>query len=263
LNQQDLTRKYQRSLAKDYSVRRCFFIMGRIQYFVLIILTKLVFLAVGMAYGATVESSGIWFAGTAQGSLEILSPRLRNYRWWFDTQARQWSGGGTSDQVTIRTGLGYSIMDNTAVWLGYAWNTTSPKGKNRSNENRIWQQLTWSRQFRPVRVSSRTRLEQRFLEIGDDTGWRFRQYLKLSYPLPFETRFSLVGYDEVFINMNRTDWGADRGFSQNRAFLGFGWSFDPNRRMSAEMGYLNQYVHKSSGDDEMSHILAINLFLNF
>jgi len=58
-----------------------------------------------------------------------------------------------------------------------AWVGTSPVGEDDYQEQRIWQQLTWSTQLRPVMFSSRTRLEQRFLETGGDTGWRFGSFL--------------------------------------------------------------------------------------
>ncbi|NIO04570.1 MAG: DUF2490 domain-containing protein [Proteobacteria bacterium] len=73
----------------------------------------------------------------------------------------------------------------------------------------------------------------------------------------------MTGYDEVFLNLNSTDWGADSGFDQNRVFAGFGWHFGPSRHIRAAIGYLNQFVHKTSADDEINHILSINLLLNF
>jgi hypothetical protein len=94
-------------------------------------------------------------------------------------------------------------------------------------------------------------------------GWGFRQLLKLVYPFSFQPRFSLVGYDEIFIYLNSTDWGADSGFDQNRLFAGFGWNFDMDRRITGEIGYLNQFIRKPSGADEMNHVLSINLLLNF
>jgi hypothetical protein len=72
-----------------------------------------------------------------------------------------------------------------------------------------------------------------------------------------------VGSDEVLLNLNDTDWGADSGFSQNRAFAGFGWSFDPGRRIRTAIGYLNQFIHRRSADDAMNHILSINISMNF
>lgn len=237
--------------------------MSKTQQLILTLLPLFIFLAFSTARADTAEDSGIWIAAFGQGSLDIISPKLQKYRWWFDAHARYLDDGNHFHQGIVRPGIGYTLMDNTAVWLGYAWITTSPEGKKDFHEHRIWQQLTWSTRLDPVTLSTRSRLEQRFLETGDDTGWRFRQLLKLVYPFSFEPRFSLVGYDEIFINLNSTDWGADSGFDQNRLFAGFGWNFDTDRRITAEIGYLNQFIRKPSGDDEMNHILSINLLLNF
>jgi hypothetical protein len=232
-------------------------------FLTIIFLFPFAFLATGMSRAGTLEKSGIWFAGFGKGSFETIGPKFEKYLWWLDVQARYLGGGDNFKQGIVRPGLGYAITESTAVWLGYAWIGTSPIGGDDFQEQRIWQQLTWSTQLKPVMFSSRTRLEQRFLETGDDTGWRFRQFFKLSYPLPFEARLKLVGYDEIFININKTDWGAETGLDQNRIFLGFGWNFDPHERVIAEVGYLNQYIRKPSSPDEMNHILSINLFLNF
>jgi hypothetical protein len=231
-------------------------------FLIIIFSFPFVFLATGTSRADTLEKSGIWFAGSGKGSFETIGPKFKNVLWWLDVQARYLDGGDNFKQGIVRPGLGYEITDSIAVWLGYAWIGTSPVGADYFQEQRIWQQLTWSTQFKPVMFLSRTRLEQRFVETGDDTGWRFRQLFKLSYPLPFEARLKLVGYDEIFINMNKTDWGADTGLDQNRIFLGIGWNFDPYERIIVEVGYLNQYSHDPSGNDEMNHILSINLFLN-
>lgn len=65
---------------------------------------------------------------------------------------------------------------------------------------------------------------QRFRDDGDDTGWRFRQFFKLVYPLPDKPDVSLVAYDELFFGLNNTDWGVESGFDRNRLFLGAGWT---------------------------------------
>jgi len=99
------------------------------------------------------------------------------------------------------------------------------------------------------------------VQTGEDVGWRFRQLLKLSTPLPFAADFSLVLTDEYFANINRTDWNADDGFDQNRVFAGLGYNYDKNTR--TEIGYMNQYIRKAAAPDRMSHILSVNLYLNY
>ncbi len=44
-------------------------------------------------------------------------------------------------------------------------------------------------------------------------------------------------------------------------FLGLGWSFDSERRVVTEIGYLNQFINGRT-TDESNHILSINLLLS-
>jgi hypothetical protein len=83
---------------------------------------------------------------------------------------------------------------------------------------------------------------------------------KLSYPLDFAPGFRLVGSDEYFVNMN-TSGTLYSGFNQNRAFAGIGYHFDEHIEM--ESGYMNQYIRRVGWEDLMSHILSVNLQLNY
>jgi len=111
---------------------------------------------------------------------------------------------------------------------------------------------------------SRTRLEQRFVETGSDTGWRLRQFVKFRQPFPCEPRLSVVVWDEAFFDLNSTDWGQFGSFSQNRAFAGFGWTME-NLPQSprVEIGYMHQYIRKRAADDRHNHILGINWFTKY
>lgn len=99
---------------------------------------------------------------------------------------------------------------------------------------------------------------------ADGHGHRFRQFLKLTVPMPsISPNLSFVVLDEIFINMNNVDTGARAGFNQNRAFGGFAYRF--NKIAVGEIGYLHQYFNRpaSPRPDQQQHILAVNLLLNF
>ncbi|MEK7349240.1 MAG: DUF2490 domain-containing protein, partial [Nitrospirota bacterium] len=108
--------------------------------------------------------------------------------------------------------------------------------------------------------TSRTRLEQRWVDIGDDTGSRFRQLFRFNWPFSFHPAASLVAWDEVFIHLNRTDWGARQGLDQNRGFAGIGYRWQPH--ILTEIGYLNQYVNLRN-TDLMNHILSLESVSRF
>jgi hypothetical protein len=210
-----------------------------------------------MASSQTIADSGQWTALFSQGDIENSS----QWKWWFDGHLRLSDDADGFHQSILRPGIGWSLSDNLAVWAGYGWIHTSPLTGDDFDEHRVWQQLTWSRGNEVRTLALRSRLEQRFLETGNDTGWRFRQLVRIQNHLPELPRLSFVTWDEVFLHLNDTDWGAASGFDQNRAFVGVGWKLQTNSRLRTEIGYLNQVIDRPSGTDRVNHILSINFYL--
>ncbi len=129
----------------------------------------------------------------------------------------------------------------------------------------MWQQLTWDTKLGKRGLfgfHSRTRLEQRWFNSDGDTGWRFRQFLRIVRPLAPGSRWAVRVWDEVFLPLNDTDWGARAGFGQNRAFAGLGYTFDWERNYTLEFGYLNQFINRRN-TDLMNHIVSLQLILSF
>jgi hypothetical protein len=214
------------------------------------------------AMAATVEDFQTWGNITATGGLGFIDPQLQRFRYWLEGQGRFGDDTSVFSQGMVRPGLGYALSSRASIWLGYAWIPTGePFTQKPFDEHRIWQQFLWTDRWSVGAFTSRSRLEQRFADSGDDVGWRFRQLFKLSWPIPMAPKFSLVGADEVFININKADWGPDHGLDQNRAFAGIGYNFDEH--VKTEIGYMNQYIHKTNAPDRMDHILSVNLLLNY
>ena len=120
----------------------------------------------------------------------------------------------------------------------------------------------WNVPVGDLTVQSRTRLEQRFVETDGDTGWRLREFVKTTVPLAADNRTFASVWDELFWDLNDTDWGQRAGFRQNRVFVGPGWFLDDAKKVSIEVGYLNQWVDRP-GEDKMNHCLSIWFFVNF
>lgn len=208
----------------------------------------------------TVNDTGQWLALFANGDIDSAKT-CHQLKWWFDGHSRFFDDAGGFGQSIVRPGIGYALGDSGAVaWAGYGWIRTSPASNADFDEHRVWQQITWSKNLDPATLGFRSRLEQRFLETGPDTGWRFRQLVSLRRPIECAPRLSLVAWDEVFIHLNDTNWGANGGFDQNRVFLGFGLKCDPESPHRIEVGYLNQYVNRSTGSDLSNHLLSINFY---
>lgn len=204
----------------------------------------------------TIEDGRYWFALATQGKLPA-----ENWSWNFDVHQRYRDEGAHADNFFIRSGVIYQINPKTSIGLGFDHVVNHPAGKEASDENRLWQQIGYK--FDPIlgiNLSSRTRVEQRWREGGDDTAYRFRQMIKATMPLDINPKLSIVAYDELFINLNDTDWNVNRGNDQNRVFLGINWAFTPSA--SIETGYLNQYVN-TRNIDRVNHVVATTLRLNF
>jgi hypothetical protein len=208
------------------------------------------------AYARTIEDGGIWLGLSLQGNLADTG-----FNWSTELQPRWREEGDKLNQLIIRPALFYKLDKKSSVWLGYEKVVNHPDGKPTFDENRIWQQYSYT--FDPVNtvtLQNRTRLEERRVNGGRETSLRLRQMLKANKPLESNPDFSFILLDEVFVNLNDTDWGARSGFDQNRLFLGAGYAFTPTVKLEA--GYLNQYVNGAK-IDKMNHILSSSLSISF
>jgi hypothetical protein len=179
---------------------------------------------------------------------------------WFDGHARFNDDASDLGVSIIRPGLGWRVSDKVDLWAGYARVVSRSDAAPDVEENRIWQQATYpvSTLFGGA-LTGRTRLEQRFRETGDDTGWRVRQFVR------WERRFegsplSPVIANELFVNVNDADWGQQSGFDQNRLFAGGAWRVSKNVRL--EGGYLHNRLNTAGPGGQTNHNVFFNLFLS-
>ncbi|MBH0178189.1 MAG: DUF2490 domain-containing protein [Nitrospira sp.] len=212
------------------------------------------------AWAELADDFRIWGNVTARGNLGGIDPSLKPFRWSMEVQPRAREEGEDMDQLLIRPGIGYAVTEHSSLWIGYAHTFNFVAAGDNIHEDRFWQQYMWKGQSPIGEFTSRSRFEQRWQSNGGETGGRFRQMFKLSWPLPFYQPVSLVGWDEVFVNLNDTNWNARQGFDQNRGFAGVGYRVLPP--VLVEIGYMNQYINRATIDG-MNHILSVNLFLDF
>ena len=219
-------------------------------------------LPVAGAVAQTRDDGALWLAWVAQGRLGAPDTALGDFRFWLDVQDRQRDEARHFDLGIVRPGLGYALTERITAFAGYAWVPTDPPRRDDFDEHRTWQQLTWNIPVLGGTVQSRTRLEQRFVATDGDTGWRLREFVKTTVPLVADKSWFVSLWDEMFWDLNDTDWGQRTGFRQNRAFAGLGTFLDEGRRLSLEIGYLNQWIDRP-GEDRMNHILSVWLFTTF
>lgn len=191
----------------------------------------------------------------ASGYFAEDSKSFGRFKYWLEGQQRLGDDSSRFTQSLIRPGIGYDLTDNTSLWLGYAWiMTRAPLTTNPFEENQIWQQLLWVKSMDYLTLRSRTRTEQRFFRNAT-VGYRIRQLAKFSVPLK-SSKFSLVAFDECFWNLNRND----KGFRQNRAFVGLGYHF--NSTITGEFGFMNQYIFRNRIPNFSANILFLSIIMN-
>jgi len=105
-----------------------------------------------------------------------------------------------------------------------------------------------------------SRLEQRIHETTGDTGYRARQLLKISHPLPLTDNLSAYVGNEIFFYMNQNKFGK-KGFTENRIFSGL--SYQATKKMGLDLGYMGQYEDTISGKNLFTHNIQVNLRYKF
>ncbi len=211
---------------------------------------------------ASADSSenGAWLGAALSGRLGDSSSS--RWRWWVDSQYRFQNSDTEITTIFVRPAIGYAVNPQVTLWAGYGWFATDAAGIERIDEHRLWQDLIWRPDLvSSLRVMLRSRLEQRWVDTGNDAGWRFRQLIRLDWPIAANGKVALLGANEVLIALNDTDWGERSGLDQNRLFLGFAFRVAP--RSYIDLAYLNLYVDRPLVEDVVNHLLFAGLRMSF
>jgi hypothetical protein len=208
------------------------------------------------AVADTEEDGRYWFSIYTQGKLPA-----ENFYWSMDTHPRWRDEGQHFDQLILRPSVFYKFNPKTSVWLGYDTIISHPPSQSSQRENRLWQQFQYQfDELANVTFTSRTRLEQRRREDFQDVGHRLRQMVRATTPSGVHPSLSWVAFNELFLNLNQTEWGARRGIDQNRLFVGANWKFSDFSNV--ETGYLHQFINTRTVDRE-NHVWMTTFRFNF
>lgn len=227
-----------------------------------LLLVLLVALGAGEA-SAVREGEQLWAMGALQGGFGFVSPKLDRVKGYLELQGRWRSFESLETAFLPRLALGYAITPELTAFAGFAQVEFDNARKKPYSELRPYQQLTWNLPVTGFALQSRTRLEQRINQ--ENLGWRLREFVKATVPIPGMERVYLAAYDELFFELDDTTWkvgGQRRGLRQNRFFVGPGFRLDESKHVSLEVGYLNQWVDRKRNDRD-NHVLSLNLFLNY
>ncbi len=159
--------------------------------------------------------------------------------------------------------LGYRLNKTVTLWGGYTHDPQYSAGNFRVMEQRLREQITFDNIVRlgPGTLSARMRMEERWRRHLDGTGWRMRPYVKYSLPLGGAgSKTALILSNETFINLNTTSFQRQGGLERMRNLIAI--STPVSKRLTAEVGYLNQHGFVRHGEDTSDHVISLALTLN-
>jgi hypothetical protein len=197
------------------------------------------------------NSDGTWFVYFGNQKL--------NNKWNIqsDFQYRIKQVADQKSQTILRAGLGYNLTDNNHnILLGIAYANTQFDNeiinKQTLEENRVYQQYLYKKNFKHLFTTHRVRLEERF--FPSEFGLRTRYFIALQKPLNGKTLSKKAVYgslfNELFVDIK------NKSFDRNRFYAGLGYSISNDIRI--ETGYLIQ-AQKNSTRGQLQLVLYNNL----
>jgi hypothetical protein len=164
-------------------------------------------------------------------------------------------------EVEMNTLLGYRLGKTVTLWAGYTHDPNYSAGEFTVMEHRAREQVTFDKlaQIGGGRLSGRIRMEQRWRNGIEGTGWRVRPFVKYTLPFHNAGRTALVLSTEPFFNLNTTAFQKADGLDRIRSFAGISTPLANN--ITVEGGYLNQHVFVRGGPDTNDHVASFSLNL--
>ena len=162
-------------------------------------------------------------------------------------------------EIESNTLLGYRLNKVVTLWAGYTHDPQYSAGNFTRMERRAREQVTFDNfaNLGPGKLSARIRIEQRWREGLEGTGWRLRPYLK--YSLPISGKLALNLSSEPFIDLNTTSFQSKRGLDRVRNLVTI--TAPLSKSLSGEAGYMNQHLFISGRPDEGDNIAYFALSL--
>lgn len=158
-------------------------------------------------------------------------------------------------QFILHSAIGYKFNKNFSILQGHAWsNAYIPRIRR---EQRIYQEFIYEKDFSKFNLENRLRLDERFIQNAGSFSFRPRYRLKASFPFGKNKDWSIVAFDELFVNLTSSESGPQRGIDQNRIFIGLAKNISKN--VSVEGGYQLQHINSPAPKiDKFNHFILFN-----
>ncbi|CEK10652.1 DUF2490 domain-containing protein [Legionella hackeliae] len=179
-----------------------------------------------------------------------FNTQIGNYVYQIEPQLRVRDRPFLFEQLLTNFSGGYQYSPRWTMALGGTTVTTKLNQGSNLQENRVWEQVLFTHEQTPW-FTLRSRLEQRTRADSNEWNYRFRERLTLRKKLT--DSLSLVGFNELFINVVQADWVTTQTLDQNRILISLDQQASKNLLVGA--GYLYQYVFSNPG--QASHVISL------
>lgn len=186
------------------------------------------------------SDTGNWFTYFGNQSIN------QKWNWHNEVQYRSFDFDGDTNQLLLRTGIGYNLTENNNnLLLGYGFINTQKYVSNSYkkvflNEHRIYQQYITKHKIESSVFQHRFRLEERF--FTNDFQMRFRYFFGVNIPINkklFEKNtVYFSAHNEVFLNSEKPF------FDRNRLYGALGFMITKNIKI--ETGFMAQTLKNSN-----------------
>jgi Protein of unknown function (DUF2490) len=206
-------------------------------------------LAFSASAHAQQEDEQLWF------QLNTHVPLDANTRVTLEQIARFGDRHDGLTQSELGVLVGQRVSRNLELGFGYrhvGFHNLNPA----LDEERFRQQVVGT--FGPL--STRFRVDERFHPHGKEVGFRIRPLVRYNHKLNAKGLAAFVSHESFYLP-NATKWGQRRGYERMRNWVGL--MVPVSRKISADVGYLNQYrFGRGSSRAQMDHALSMQLTIN-
>jgi hypothetical protein len=195
----------------------------------------------------------LWTAFYIQKAVAPNSP----WQYLLFSQLRLYNEHYPIETVFIEGAGGYRLNQQNTIWLGYRYSEHHPQHRP-FHSDIIYQQHIWNV---GIGESGRRMLRSRLQEVkrSNQTQWSYllRERLYGEFFKMYAGFINPVIHDEVFFQLNKTNYTSHQLISQNRLFLGANFYVAPEKFW--EIGYMNQYQFSTPANPQniLSHILSV------
>jgi len=204
---------------------------------------------------AKASDSQVW---TGAGVTVKLSPRWSLSQ---DVTARFSDNRHGPYELEANSLVGFHVSKGVTLWAGYDHDPQYSGGHFTIMEHRLPQIVSFDNlgSIGPGHFSGRVRLEERWRDGRNGTAWRLRPYLRYTAPFSKNSKVALTMSEEPFFDLNTTSFQSVNGLERLRSLIAI--TTPVGKRLSADVGYMNQHGFVPHGKDTSDNIAYLSIGL--